>query len=59
MYKLITICCNNCGRAFDFTPRDIEEGRTSTGNVAPYVECPYCDNPQNPWKQRRLRTIDY
>lgn len=48
MYKLITICCNNCGRAFDFTPRDIEEGRTSTGNVVPYVECPYCDNPQNP-----------
>lgn len=43
--------CNNCGKLFTFTTHDIENGRTITGNSIPYVECPYCDNPQYPWRR--------
>ena len=43
--------CNHCGKLFTFTSHDIEYGRTSTGNYTQYVECPYCDNPQYPWRK--------
>lgn len=43
--------CNNCGKRFMFTAHDIETGYTATGNSVRYVECPYCDNPQYPWRK--------
>ena len=43
--------CNNCGKLFMFTTNDIETGYTASGNSVRYVECPYCDNPQYPWRK--------
>ena len=44
--------CNNCGKLFVFTTRDIETGYTATGSSVRYVECPYCDNLQYPWRRK-------
>ena len=43
--------CNNCGKRFTFTARDIETGYTSTGSSVRYIECPYCDNPKYHWRR--------